>query len=261
MPHDELMRNSEDYRNLFAQTGSEGAAKEQLSRDLSIQAMAGGGLATAALGAPLGAVVSRAVRGVPLATTLPRSVATGGVGEASQEFLQSGFAEQMTENLVMQQVDPTRGAFDDVVKQGVAGAASGGLMGGAQMVRFVHHICTWLFLAFIPVHIYFTIRADIIAERAAEDASVRGEARTLALGNAYGAQNRWLEAQSHYFRALENNPGDPNYAYNLAVSLEHISQPRAAISYYRRALDNISNGLATFSREVVEQRLEILGRP
>ena len=83
----------------------------------------------------------------------------------------------------------------------------------------------------------------------------------FALGNAYGAQNRWLEAQSHYFRALENNPGDPNYAYNLAVSLEHISQPRAAISYYRRALDNISNGLATFSREVVEQRLEILGRP
>jgi tetratricopeptide (TPR) repeat protein len=82
----------------------------------------------------------------------------------------------------------------------------------------------------------------------------------FALANSYGAQNRWQEAQGHYFRALENNPGDPNYAYNLAVSLEHISQPRAAISYYRRALDNFGNGLATFSREVVDQRLEMLGK-
>ncbi len=83
----------------------------------------------------------------------------------------------------------------------------------------------------------------------------------FALANAYGAQQRWLEAQGHYFTALENNPGDPNYAYNLAVSLEHISEPGAAMSYYRRALDNFENGLATFSRELVDQRLEVLGKP
>jgi hypothetical protein len=59
---------------------------------------------------------------------------------------------------------------------------------------------------------------------------------------------------------LQNNPGDPNYAYNLAVSLEHISQPRAAMSYYQRALENFDNGLATFSREVVDQRLEMLAK-
>jgi len=82
----------------------------------------------------------------------------------------------------------------------------------------------------------------------------------FALANAYGAQNRWQEAQGYYFRALENNPGDPNYAYNLAVSLEHISQPGAAIPYYRRALANFENGLATFNRELVDQRLEILGK-
>jgi len=82
----------------------------------------------------------------------------------------------------------------------------------------------------------------------------------FALANAYGAQNRWQEAQGYYFKALENNPGDPNYAYNLAVSLEHIAQPVAAVAYYRRALDNIDNGLATFSREVVSQRMETLAR-
>ena len=82
----------------------------------------------------------------------------------------------------------------------------------------------------------------------------------FALANAYGAQNRWPEAQGYYFRALQNNPGDPNYAYNLAVSLEHISQPMSAITYYQRALENFNNGLATFSREVVGQRLEVLGK-
>jgi len=80
----------------------------------------------------------------------------------------------------------------------------------------------------------------------------------FALGNVYGAQDRWPEAQGQYFTALENNPGNPNYAYNLAVSLEHISQPVAAISYYQRALDNFNNGLATFNRDVVDQRLEML---
>jgi len=82
----------------------------------------------------------------------------------------------------------------------------------------------------------------------------------FALANSYGAQNRWQEAQGYYFKALENNPGDPNYAYNLAVSLEHIAQPVAAVAYYQRALDNIDNGLATFSREVVSQRMETLAK-
>jgi tetratricopeptide (TPR) repeat protein len=82
----------------------------------------------------------------------------------------------------------------------------------------------------------------------------------FALANAYGAQNRWQEAQGHYYTALQNNPDDPNYAYNLAVSLEHISKPGAAVSYYRRALQNYHKGLATFSRDVVDSRLEKLAK-
>ena len=82
----------------------------------------------------------------------------------------------------------------------------------------------------------------------------------FALANAYGAQKRWQEAQRHYFTALQNNPDDPNYAYNLAVSLEHISQPSSAITYYQRALDNFTNGLATFNRDIVNQRLQMLGQ-
>jgi tetratricopeptide (TPR) repeat protein len=80
----------------------------------------------------------------------------------------------------------------------------------------------------------------------------------FALANVYGAQNRWQEAQNLYFKALENNPTDPNYAYNLAVSLEHISKFKVAITYYQRALANFNNGLATFDKSVVHQRIEVL---
>jgi len=80
----------------------------------------------------------------------------------------------------------------------------------------------------------------------------------FVLGNIYGAQNRWQEAQSLYFKALENNPDDPNYAYNLAVSLEHLAKPGVAIAYYEKALVNIGNSLATFNKDVVDRRLEML---
>ncbi len=32
--------------------------------------------------------------------------------------------------------------------------------GGMPVVRFIHHVCTWLFLTFIPIHIYLAVRAD-----------------------------------------------------------------------------------------------------
>ena len=82
----------------------------------------------------------------------------------------------------------------------------------------------------------------------------------FVLANIYGTQNRWQEAQSLYFKALENNPNDPNYAYNLAVSLEHIEKPKVAISYYEKALLNMDRGLATFNKDVVDRRLEVLRR-
>ena len=32
--------------------------------------------------------------------------------------------------------------------------------GGMPVVRFVHHVATWAFLIFIPIHIYLALRAD-----------------------------------------------------------------------------------------------------
>jgi Ni/Fe-hydrogenase b-type cytochrome subunit len=36
----------------------------------------------------------------------------------------------------------------------------GGLLGGMPVVRFVHHVGTWLFLIFLPIHLYLAVRAD-----------------------------------------------------------------------------------------------------
>jgi Ni/Fe-hydrogenase 1 B-type cytochrome subunit len=36
------------------------------------------------------------------------------------------------------------------------------LFGGMTVVRFIHHVLTWAFLIFIPIHIYLAIRADLL---------------------------------------------------------------------------------------------------
>ncbi len=36
----------------------------------------------------------------------------------------------------------------------------GAAFGGFPVVRFVHHVLTWIFAAFVPIHIYLAIRAD-----------------------------------------------------------------------------------------------------
>jgi Ni/Fe-hydrogenase b-type cytochrome subunit len=35
------------------------------------------------------------------------------------------------------------------------------LLGGMQTVRFLHHVATWVFLIFLPIHVHFAIRADL----------------------------------------------------------------------------------------------------
>ena len=37
-----------------------------------------------------------------------------------------------------------------------------GLFGGIQNTRLVHHLLTWVFLIFIPVHVYLALRVDLL---------------------------------------------------------------------------------------------------
>nr|VFJ93818.1 MAG: Tetratricopeptide repeat-containing protein [Candidatus Kentron sp. LFY] len=59
----------------------------------------------------------------------------------------------------------------------------------------------------------------------------------FGLGNLYARQSRWLAAERAYFDAYRADEVNADYAYNLAVSLDHLGRRKAALGYYRRALD------------------------
>lgn len=80
----------------------------------------------------------------------------------------------------------------------------------------------------------------------------------FSLGNLYLSQSRWPEAQQAFFMAVKGEPSNPDYAYNLAVSLDHMSQRKAALDYYRRALTLSSSRSASFDRQQVQARIEEL---
>ncbi len=89
-----------------------------------------------------------------------------------------------------------------------------------------------------------------------------------ALGNFYASEDQWSSAQQQYFRALQvaksdallGQPVNPDYAFNLAVSLEHLSQSIPAQNYYEEALEFASNHPAGFNLSVARSRLESIGQ-
>ena len=58
----------------------------------------------------------------------------------------------------------------------------------------------------------------------------------FALGNLYARNTLWSDAQQAYFRAHVADPANPDYLFNLAVSLDQLRQGRLAIQYYNQAL-------------------------
>ena len=79
------------------------------------------------------------------------------------------------------------------------------------------------------------------------------------LGNVQARVGNWREAQSQYFNALAADPGQPDYAYNLAVSLDHLNQPALARTYYQQAKHLASQRPARFDPAALERRLAELG--
>jgi Ni/Fe-hydrogenase b-type cytochrome subunit len=50
----------------------------------------------------------------------------------------------------------------------------GTLFGGAQVVRFFHHVLTWVWAVFLPVHLYLTVRADVVHQESRISSMVGG---------------------------------------------------------------------------------------
>jgi Tfp pilus assembly protein PilF len=78
----------------------------------------------------------------------------------------------------------------------------------------------------------------------------------FTLGNLYAEQGQWPSAQQAYFQAHQLSPENADYAFNLAVGLEHLSQPKLALDYYRKALDlSFKRGRANFDQNLAIQRV------
>jgi tetratricopeptide (TPR) repeat protein len=92
--------------------------------------------------------------------------------------------------------------------------------------------------------------------------SVDRDANVLyfTLGNQYAQQGRWAEAQQAYFRAFSADPENPDFAFNVAVSLDQLHQPRLALEYYRRALALAQKRTAAFDAEAARTRVQQLSR-
>lgn len=83
----------------------------------------------------------------------------------------------------------------------------------------------------------------------------------FTLGNQYAAQGRWAEAQEAYFKAYASDPEHPDFAYNLAISLDRMHQVKPALEYYRRALALAEGGRpSSFDRAQVSNRVSQLER-
>jgi len=48
------------------------------------------------------------------------------------------------------------------------------IVGGLQIVRWIHHVLTWVFLIFIPLHVYLAIRADFLERGGSVSSIVTG---------------------------------------------------------------------------------------
>lgn len=82
----------------------------------------------------------------------------------------------------------------------------------------------------------------------------------FALGNLYAGQARWGEAQQAYFNAYALESGNAEYAFNLAVSLDHIGQKKLAARHYLRAMQLDPSRSAGFDHAQISQRARELAR-
>lgn len=58
------------------------------------------------------------------------------------------------------------------------------VLGGQQITRFIHHVLTWAYLIFIPIHVYLAMRADAV-ERTGTISSIISGGRFVPSGEEY----------------------------------------------------------------------------
>jgi TolA-binding protein len=78
------------------------------------------------------------------------------------------------------------------------------------------------------------------------------------LGNLYASQQRWADAQQAFFDAHRFDSSNPDYAMNLAVSLDRLGQAQTALDYYQTALKLSEEQRAGFDPSAVLARIQAI---
>lgn len=81
----------------------------------------------------------------------------------------------------------------------------------------------------------------------------------FALGNLYAQQKSWPDAQQAFFNAWKSDSKNPDYAYNLAISLDQLGKHKQAKTYYEDSLRLAAGKNISFSTDAVKSRLVYLG--
>lgn len=79
-----------------------------------------------------------------------------------------------------------------------------------------------------------------------------------ALGLVLSGERRWSEAQPLFFKAHSAAPQEPQFAYNLAVTLDHLRKSSLAAQYYETALGLAQGKVAGFDEASARGRLAAL---
>ncbi len=77
-------------------------------------------------------------------------------------------------------------------------------------------------------------------------------------GSLYAARQQWAAAQVSFFEAWQRDNKNPDLAFNLAVTLDHLAQPKEAARFYHQALTLGESRPASFSANAIQRRLQDL---
>lgn len=78
------------------------------------------------------------------------------------------------------------------------------------------------------------------------------------LGNMYFARTNWQGALNHFAVAVEAQPSNPDYLFNLAVTHDRLGQAQNALRFYQLALQLSSADQKSFSRAELARRIQTL---
>lgn len=79
-----------------------------------------------------------------------------------------------------------------------------------------------------------------------------------ALGLVLSGEKRWSEAQPLFFKAHSAAPQEPQFAYNLAVTLDHLRKSGLAAQYYETAIGLAQGRASGFDEASARTRLAAL---